>query len=46
VHPDRVIDLDYAAFERIGNPRGGVLAVNVEVLSEDDPLYALGDELP
>lgn len=46
VHPDRVIDLDKVAFSRIGNPRGGVLAVNVDVLSEDDPLYAIGDELP
>jgi hypothetical protein len=46
VHPDRVIDLDKVAFSRIGNPRGGVLAVTVDVLSEDDPLYALGDELP
>lgn len=46
VHPDRVIDLDKVAFSRIGNPRGGVLAVNVDVLSEDDPLYVLGDELP
>lgn len=46
VHPERVIDLDYVAFDRIGNPRGGVLAVDVEVLEEDDPLYELGDELP
>lgn len=46
IHPDRVIDLDYVAFERIGNPRDGLLAVNVDVLSKDDPFYALGDELP
>lgn len=30
IHPERVIDLDYVAFAKIGNPRGGVLAVNVE----------------
>jgi hypothetical protein len=30
IHPDRVIDLDYLAFEKIGNPRGGVLAVTVD----------------
>jgi hypothetical protein len=46
VHPDRVIDLDRVAFERIGNPRGGLLAVTVAVLDPEDPLYALGDELP
>jgi len=45
-HPDRVIDLDKVAFERIGNPRGGVLAVVVDVLEKTDPLYKLGDELP
>ncbi|MBD3251365.1 hypothetical protein GF380_02825 [Candidatus Uhrbacteria bacterium] len=46
VHPERVIDLDQVAFSRIGNPRGGVLAVDVEVLDPEDPLYAMGDELP
>jgi hypothetical protein len=30
IHPERVIDLDYVAFAKIANPRGGVLAVNVE----------------
>jgi hypothetical protein len=29
-HPERVIDLDKVAFAKIGNPRGGVLAVTVE----------------
>lgn len=46
IHPDRVIDLDKIAFERIGNPRGGLLAVNVEVVDPKDPLYAIGDEIP
>ncbi len=46
IHPDRVIDLDKVAFSRIGNTRGGVLAVDVEVLDPEDPLYAHGDELP
>jgi len=30
IFPDRVIDLDRVAFAKIGNPRGGTLAVNVE----------------
>jgi hypothetical protein len=34
-HPERVIDLDKVAFAKIGNPRGGVLAVRVEPV---DPL--------
>jgi len=46
IHPERVIDLDKVAFAKIGNPRGGVLAVTVDVLSPDDPLYALGDLSP
>lgn len=29
--PERVIDLDRVAFAKIGNPRGGTLAVNVEL---------------
>lgn len=29
-HPERVIDLDRVAFAKIGNPRGGTLAVTVE----------------
>jgi hypothetical protein len=32
VFPDRVIDLDRVAFEKIGNPRGGVLDVVVQFL--------------
>jgi rare lipoprotein A (peptidoglycan hydrolase) len=31
-HPERAIDLDKVAFTKIGNPRGGVLAVTVEVV--------------
>lgn len=31
-HPDRVIDLDYVAFQKIGNPRGGLVGVRVEPL--------------
>lgn len=46
LHPDRVVDLDKVAFARIGNPRGGLLAVTVDVVLPDDPLWALGDELP
>ncbi|GMU25390.1 MAG: hypothetical protein AMXMBFR16_02950 [Candidatus Uhrbacteria bacterium] len=46
VHPDRVIDLDYVAFDRIGNPRGGVLGVVVDLVKPEDPVYALADELP
>lgn len=45
-HPERVIDLDKVAFSRIGNPRGGVMAVTVDVVSPEDPLWKLGDELP
>lgn len=45
-HPDRVIDLDKVAFQRIGNPRGGVMSVRVEVIPRDDPRWKLGDELP
>lgn len=30
IHPERVIDLDRVAFQKIGNPRGGVMAVTVE----------------
>lgn len=33
-HPERVIDLDKVAFAKIGNPRGGVLAVTVERVDE------------
>jgi len=32
VHPERIIDLDKVAFEKIGNPRGGVLDVVVKLL--------------
>ncbi len=45
-HPERVIDLDKVAFARIGNPRGGVMAVTVEIVAPDDPLWKIGDELP
>lgn len=45
-HPDRVVDLDKVAFARIGNPRGGVMAVTVDVLDPADPLWKLGNELP
>ena len=45
-HPDRVIDLDKVAFKRIGNPRGGVMNVRVEVIPRSDPRWKLGDELP
>ena len=45
-HPERVIDLDKVAFARIGNPRGGVVAVTVDVVSPEDPLWKLADELP
>jgi rare lipoprotein A (peptidoglycan hydrolase) len=44
--PDRAIDLDKVAFKRIGNTRGGVLAVTVDVVPQDDPLWKKGDELP
>jgi hypothetical protein len=37
-YPDRVIDLDRVAFAKIGNPRGGTLAVTVELA---DPVPAL-----
>lgn len=45
-HPDRVIDLDKVAFKRIGNPRGGLMRVSVEIVPRDDPRWKLGDELP
>jgi hypothetical protein len=35
IHPERVVDLDRIAFQKIGNPRGGVLAVTVEVVASD-----------
>ena len=37
-YPKRVIDLDRVAFAKIGNPRGGTLAVTVELA---DPVIAL-----
>ncbi|OGL73314.1 hypothetical protein A3E39_01045 [Candidatus Uhrbacteria bacterium RIFCSPHIGHO2_12_FULL_60_25] len=45
-HPDRVIDLDKVAFKRIGNPRGGLMRVKVELIPQSDPRWKLGDELP
>ena len=32
VHPDRVIDLDRAAFEHLANPRTGLIKVKVEIV--------------
>lgn len=45
-HPDRVIDLDKVAFMRIGNPRGGLMRVRVELVPRSDPRWKLGDEIP
>lgn len=44
--PERAIDLDKVAFKRIGNTRGGVLRVVVDVVPPDDPLWKRGDEIP
>jgi hypothetical protein len=45
-HPERVIDLDKVAFAKIGNPRGGVMAVTVDVVPPEDPLWKLADAIP
>ncbi|HWQ99660.1 MAG TPA: septal ring lytic transglycosylase RlpA family protein [Candidatus Methylomirabilis sp.] len=45
-HPDRAIDLDKVAFKRIGNPRGGLMRVRVELIPRNDPRWKLGDEIP
>ncbi len=44
-YPDRVIDLDRVAFKKIGNTRGGVLAVTVEVIEDKGPLASATGKL-
>lgn len=40
-HPDRAIDLDYVAFEKLVSPRAGLVTVTVEPLAPTDPRIAL-----
>lgn len=42
-HPDRAIDLDYVAFEKLVSPRAGLITVTVDPLPPTDPRIALAN---
>lgn len=47
IHPDRVIDLDYVAFEKLASPSAGIINVRVEALNtlSQAPAQAVNLEL-